>query len=239
MIVKRTFFILTIFFWALSCRMVNISNDLLETRSEEHFLNHRGILSFNNTNGDLNLSEWDNDFIQVETTIYGDSARGIPPGLHILTEELEDALSYTVEYPGGPAYVSVDFDVKVPARSDYRLNVVTVNGETAIDADLMAFVESVNGDIMVKALSSPGLFTVNGDITAALEQQIEDFAVETVNGDICIELSKELDLVLETMNGDITVDGSSYDKDVTIIGDSDASAALKTLNGDIDVQRID
>ena len=52
-------------------------------------------------------------------------------------------------------------------------------------------------------------------------------------------MPKELNLVLETLNGDITVDRSGYDKDVTIMGDSDASAALKTLNGDIDILRID
>lgn len=239
MTVKNAFFTLTLFFWILSCRMVNISNDLLETRTGEHFIPNRGTLSFNNTNGDLKLTEWDNDFVQVETSIYGDSARGIPEGLHILTEELDDALIYTVEYPGGLSYVSVDFDVKVPLNSDYRLNVVTVNGEIVIDADLAAFVESVNGDITVNALSSPGLFTVNGDVTAVLERQIENLAVETVNGDIFIELPKELNLVLETLNGDITVDRSGYDKDVTIMGDSDASAALKTLNGDIDILRID
>lgn len=237
--VKRTYFVLTFFFWLLSCRMVNISNDLLETRTGEHFLQNRGSLSFNNTNGDLKLTEWDNDFIQVETSIYGDSARGIPEGLHILTEELDDELIYTVEYPGGLCYVSVDFNVKVPVNSDYRLNVVTVNGEITIDADLAAFVESVNGDVTVNALSSPGLFTVNGDIAAVLDHQIENLAVETVNGDILIELPEELDLVLETLNGDITVDGSSYDKNVTIMGISDASAALKTLNGDIEIKRLD
>jgi len=237
--VGKTFFTLTLFFWALSCRMVNISNDLLEIRTAQHILESGGSLVFDNTNGDLCLSEWSNDYIQVETMIYGDSARGIPEGLQIVIQELGEALTYTVEYPGGLSYVSVDFEVKVPANSRYCLRTVTVNGETVVDADLAAYIESVNGDITAKVLSSNGLITVNGDITAYLEHQIEDLEIETINGDISVELPEELGLVLETMNGNISINGSSYDNSVGITGESDFSAKVETLNGDIDIKQLD
>lgn len=236
---KKTLFITAAVFWILSCRMVNISNDLLETRTGEHHLDRHGTLSFENTNGDLELTEWNNDFIQVETRIYGDSARGVPEGLHIMTEESPDEVAYTVEYPGGMSFVSVDFQVKIPEDSEYLLNTVTVNGETVVIADLDAFIESVNGDILVEAKSSRGLFTVNGDISAVLRDQAECLAVETVNGDITIDLPEEIGLVLETTNGDITVDGIEYDKQVTFSGVTEAAAALETLNGDIEIKLLD
>ncbi len=234
---KKFLIPLSVVFWALSCRMINFSNDLLDVRTEDHPIGDCSSISFENTNGDLELSEWENDFVRVETSIWGDSARGIPDDLKILAE-VQDGLSYSVEYPGGLSYVSVDFRVMVPAGSGCIVNSVTVNGDTRIEGDLSVFVESVNGDIRVTASDSRGLFTVNGDIEAVLERQLRSFAVETVNGDVSVELPGGMGLVIETLNGDITVDGTDYDDGVTLGGSFDASAALETLNGDVEVARM-
>jgi DUF4097 and DUF4098 domain-containing protein YvlB len=218
--------------------MVNISNDLLEVRTEKFDLRSSGTFNINNTNGDIDICEWDSSFIQVETSIYGDSSRGIPSDLHIRWEQLENELSCTVDYPGGLSFISVDFCVCVPPNSEYLLNVVTVNGESAVDARLSAFVESVNGDISVKASSTRGLFTVNGDVSAVLENQTEPFAAETVNGDLFIELHENLGLVVETVNGDVTINGKEYGDEVTMEGSNQAAAVLETVNGNIDVKRF-
>ncbi len=234
---KKFLIPLSVVLWALSCRMINISNDLLDVRTDDHPIEDCSTISFENTNGDLELTEWENDFVRVETSIWGDSARGVPDDLKILAE-VSDGLSYHVEYPGGLSYVSVDFKVMVPSGSGCIVNSVTVNGDTWIEGDLSVFVESVNGDILVNASDSRGLFTVNGDIEAVLERQLRSFAVETVNGDVSVELPVEMELVIETLNGDISVNGREFESIATLEGAIDAAAALETLNGDIEVTRM-
>ena len=234
---KKFLIPLSVVLWALSCRMINISNDLLDVRTDDHPIEDCSTISFENTNGDLELSEWENDFVRVETSIWGDSARGVPDDLKILAE-VKDGLSYSVEYPGGPSFVSVDFKVMVPAGSGCIVNSVTVNGDTRIEGDLSVFVESVNGDILINASDSRGLFTVNGDIEAVLERQFQSFADETVNGDVSVELPAEIGLVIETLNGDISVNGREFESIATLEGSIDAAAALETLNGDVEVTRM-
>lgn len=235
---KRKAFLLSALFYLLSCRMVNISNDLLSVTTEDYSLSPGGTLTFCNTNGDTELSQWNEDYIRVETRIYGDSCRGIPEDLRILTEEGENQLAFSVEYPGGLSYNSVDFSVSIPENAGLIVNCETVNGCTTINADSDVLVESVNGDILVRALSSRGLFAVNGDITAELSRQVEPFSVETVNGDILLRLPEDLGLDVETVSGDLMIRGRSYSSSANIRGALEAAASIETVLGDIIVENI-
>ncbi len=235
---KRTAFLLSTLFYLLSCRMVNISNDLLSLSSEDFVLNRGGTLSFSNTNGDTELNEWNESFIRVETRIYGDSCRGIPEDLQILTRDGDNELAFSVEYPGGLSYNSVDFTVSIPRDAGFLINCETVNGTTSISAEADVYVESVNGDILVRALSSRGLFAVNGDIDAELSGQTGDLAIETVNGDILVKLPENLGLSVETVNGDLMLRGRSYSSSVSIPGALEAVASIETVLGDITVENI-
>lgn len=235
---KRIAFLLSALCYLLSCRMVNISNDVLSTSSEDFVLSPGGTLTFSNTNGDTELNEWSESFIRVETCVYGDSSRGIPEDLRILTEEGNNELAFSVEYPGGLSYNSVDYKVSIPENAGFLINCETVNGTTTINAEADVFVESVNGDILVKALSSRGLFAVNGDIHAELSRQAGDLSVETVNGNILIKLPEELGLSVETVNGDLLLRGQSYSSSVSIPGTLEAVASIETVLGDITVEDL-
>ena len=236
---KKALFPLAVFLWILSCRMVNISNDLLEVRTGEHNLSPGGEIVFENTNGDLDLTEWDRDYIQVEASIYGDSSRGVPEDLDILIEESMDQLKYLVEYPGGLSFVSVDFSVRVPEDMEYDVASITVNGETRICASAFINVESVNGDIYVEALSSSGIETVNGDIEAILSRQLESFDIDAVNGDILLKIPEEIGVSVETLNGDISIDDKDYDHNAHVPGTLSGTVLLETVNGDVEVKRVD
>lgn len=234
---KRFYFVTAAILALVSCRMVNISNDLLEIRTAEHMIDQGDTISFNNTNGDLKLLEWENPYVMVETRIYGDSAVGIPEGLDIICTESGSGLEYFVDYPGGLSFVSVDFDVRVPEGSGHFLAVQTVNGDLEVDADVILNVESVNGDMKIKASGSTGITTVNGDVEASLSHQAHSFTVEAVNGDMKILLPEGIGIEVETCNGDIVIDGQGYDDEVRIQGMLELFATVETVNGDIEVTR--
>lgn len=219
----------------LSCVMVNISNDLLEVRSEDHSLENGSMLSFENSNGDLKLVEWENSYVRVEASIYGDSSRGVPDDLSIAIREENGGLYCRVEYPGGLSFCSVDLAVFVPRNSGMSVMNSSVNGETEINAAVDVTVESVNGDVVIDALSSRGITTTNGDISAVLHVQNESLSVETVNGDICLQIPEALGISAETVNGDVNLPGGAVDQ---VRGTSENTVTVETVNGDINVTRL-
>jgi len=214
--------------------MVNISNDLLEVRTADHTLGASCTLSFENTNGDLEITEWENSFIRVETSIYGDSSRGVPEDLSIVAQEGDNRLSYSVYYPGSFSFCSVDFAVFVPEGSSLFVISTTVNGETVIKAGVDVLAESVNGDIDLEVSSSRGVSTTNGDISAALLNQNEPLYIESENGDISLELPENMGVVTETVNGDVFLPGGL----TTVRGTSENTVTVQTVNGDINVVRL-
>ncbi|MCK5133283.1 MAG: DUF4097 family beta strand repeat protein [Candidatus Sabulitectum sp.] len=232
---KYRMFVLSAACLIASCVVIKLNRDLLEVRTNEFEMAPGSELSFYNTNGDLEVAEWESDFILIETSIYGDSGRGIPEGLDIRFDEFEDHLSATVDYPGRNIFSSVDFSVKIPFDMEYTVNQTTTNGETLIIGAVFANVETTNGDIHVEVLSSHSLTTTNGDITALLYRQNDVVTVETTNGDILIELPDLIGINVKTRNGDIVVEGVKMDDDVFI--DGDWIARIETTNGDICVTR--
>ncbi len=219
-----------------SCVVMSVNSDLIEVRTDEFNTISGSELSFYNTNGDMEVAEWDSNFIQIVTSVYGDSGRGIPEGLEIRFEELEDHLSVTADYPERNCFCYVDFAVKIPYEMGYTINQTTVNGETHIVGAVVANVESTNGDIHVEVLSSRFLRTTNGDITALLLRQNDVVTIETTNGDISVELPDLMGFSVETCNGDVVIDGVEMDDEYFVEGDR--IARIETTNGDTSVTRI-
>ncbi len=232
---KYKMFLLSAACLAASCITIKMNRDLLETRTSDFEVKAGSELSFENTNGDLEVREWELDFVRIETSIYGDSGSGVPPDLNIGFEELENHLSAVVDYPGGMSFCSVDFLVMIPDNMGYTINCTTTNGETLITGDVIANIKSTNGDIYVEAVCSHALETTNGDITALLSGQNGVLVIETTNGDISVEIPDHIGFEAETTNGDIIVDGVEKEDEVFI--DGDWIAGIETTNGDILITR--
>jgi len=232
---KYRLLMLAAVFFAASC-MITLKHDLIEETSREFQMTSGSELSFQNANGDIEVREWESDYIQIKTLIYGDSARGVPENLNIRFDESENRLSAVVDYPDGISLCSVNFVVNIPAQMEYIVSCATTNGETLISADVTANAESVNGDISVEALSSDRLITVNGDISARLSQQSLSLVIETTNGDVSVELPPMISVDAETVNGEVFVQDSEAPDQILAYGS--AVVRIETSNGDIQVMRI-
>ena len=233
---KYKLFLLSAACLAASCITIKLDRDLLEIRTNEFETETGSHLSFENTNGDLEVREWDLNYVKVESFIYGDSSSGVPPDLNIIFEEYEDQLSAVVSYPSGISFISVDILVMIPDHMGYTINYTTTNGETLIIGDVTANVESTNGDIHVEVTSSHELKTTNGDIAALLSRQRDPLTIETTNGDVTVEMPETMGYTAETVNGDIVVDSVLMDDGVFVHGN--CIAIIGTTNGDITVSGI-
>lgn len=235
---KRNMFLLSAICLAGACVTIHIGNDLLDSQTEDFYLEKGSSLSFDNTNGDFELREWSNEYVQVETRIYGDSSKGIPEDLNVTFEETAGELNYFVEYPNGMNVCSVDFVVQIPEKSEFSISHETVNGETLIIADVNVYVETVNGDIQLDVLSSTGISTTNGDVAAVLKEQSEAVSVATVNGDLDISVPEEMSISVETVNGDISFQEIEAEDELRIDGTSDETMQVETVNGDIELRHL-
>ncbi len=218
-----------------SCIIIEVNNELIETRANEFHLDKGSEINFYNSRGDLELTEWESDFILIESSIYGDSTHGIPEGLDIRFDQSTDKLAVVVDYPGRTIFCSVNFLVKIPTQMNYTINQTTTNGETLIIGDVLANVETTNGDIYVEVRLSHSLETTNGDITALLYGQNQAVNIETTNGDISVELPDFIGFDTKTVNGNVIIDGVETDDEMFLAGDW--IAGIETTNGNIHLQR--
>ncbi|MCK5842402.1 MAG: DUF4097 family beta strand repeat protein [Candidatus Sabulitectum sp.] len=232
---KYKIFVLSLALLASSCVVIKLNADLISVRTAEFDMERGSLLSFSNSRGDLEVTEWESDHILIEASIYGDSSRGVPEGLEILFEQTDDNLLSSVTYPGRTFFGSVDLAVKIPFDMGYTIEYSCTNGETFVKGDVTANVESTNGDIHVEVSSAQRISTTNGDITALLLMQEDAVAIETTNGDITVELPDHVGLEVETTNGEIYVDGYEITNGVSF--DGQWIARIETTNGDVFISR--
>lgn len=144
--------------------------------------------------------------------------------------------------------VEVDFEVQVPRGVLFTGR--TVNGRvraTGMTADVVA--TTVNGSVNVSTSGLAQASTVNGSITVRMGRAnwTNDLKFTTVNGGITVELPGELhaDVSASTVNG-----GLSSDWPMTVrgrwgpkhmngkIGNGGRELSLETVNGDIELRRL-
>lgn len=142
----------------------------------------------------------------------------------------------------------VDFEVRVPRGVLFTGR--TVNGSvkgSGLTADAKA--ETVNGSVRLTTTGLAEAKTVNGSITVRMGRASwsENLSFATVNGAILIELPADLhaDVSASTVNG-----GLSSDWPMTIrgrwgpkhmngkIGNGGRELSLETVNGDIELRRL-
>jgi len=221
-----------------SC-IVSFRHNLLAEETSMYYVQQGSELAFENTNGDLYVSVWNSDSVQIKTLVYGDSTQGIPEDMEIKFDQQESMLSVTVEYPSNSfALCQVDIIVSVPEGMHYVINATGTNGDIAVYEAEKVDVKTTNGDITVEASCSDYLETTNGDISAELPLQCSPLVAETTNGDVFLKVPSDMALSAETVNGDLTVNGIEFDKSVTVDGSGENEVVVKTVNGDVVIEHF-
>jgi len=225
-----------------------------------------GEVSIENVNGDVEVSGWDKDSVDmdIEITVKHDSqkrAEEFMEKIELIFEVNANYIDVEVDYPGrnsggllswlfgfGEPTVDVQFLVKVPKRSNLDLR--TVNGQIAVDGTHGEIdCKTTNGGIDISNVQGKvSSNTVNGGISVELEdvQQFDEMNFHTVNGGIHLALPKDIKATLEasTVNGGIDselpmeIDGRiSHSKLNGKINGGGGLLVLKTVNGGITLSR--
>jgi DUF4097 and DUF4098 domain-containing protein YvlB len=215
-------------------------------------------LELSNTNGDVEVSTWDRDEIDIEAhkrvrSSNGDKARQAFEDLQIEIKESASGVTIDTLYPKSPGgwfgnvNSQVSYTIRVPERSD--LDIETVNGKVDIEgAEGKIELASTNGGIRVRdAGGSVSARTTNGGIDVELGSitEDEDMTLRTTNGGITLTLPTDIhaNLSARTTNGSVNTDFP-----VTVQGTfrrnrlegelngGGATLDLKTTNGSIRIR---
>lgn len=164
-----------------------------------------------------------------------------------------------------PGYrVAYDFDILVPVGIELDLRTVNDGDIDVEDVGGPVTIRNVNGSIDVRGASGAAqVRTVNGPITIAFDQPASaDSSVETINGDVIVSFPPPLDadFFLETMHGELwsAFEVSGIPTTAKLVRDDDGrhlyrarrdtavragnggpQIHLKTLNGDVEIRRLD
>lgn len=175
--------------------------------------------------------------------------------------DLPDGARFRTAIDNGDVAVSthggdaVLVDAVVSARSEARLDDVTVEGvheddfivdvrvdggnsEVSVDLDVrvppgteVAVARSWNGEVSVRGVAAAlGVGSVNGDVTVRNAGPVS--RVETTNGEVDVDVPAPLP-------GDVTVRSENGDVDASLSPDVDAVLDASTENGDVEVDALD
>ena len=218
------------------------------------------LLQVDNTNGWIEVSEWDGDGVHViaekKVRTRGGNVDEAFEALQVIIEETAEGVRIDTVYPrrSGDGWwrdvsMSVNYRIQVPARAD--LNLETVNGRVAVrgvSGELT--LGSTNGGITVTdSGGSVDAHTTNGGIDVELHQFApgEDMTFRSTNGGISLSVPKDFsaDVEARTTNGGIhidfpvTVQGSLSKKRLTgVINGGGGQIELRTTNGGIHIAEI-
>jgi len=184
------------------------------------------LLKINSTQGDIYFSDTYVQQIDI-TTISGDI------DLHEIKAE-----SININTTNG--------DINV-LDCNGNLNCKTINGDLSID-DFQGgqiYFNTTNGDIHANMTASQIMAkTVSGDAELELKGKLTKLFVETTSGDIEIALDNDLTFngVIESYRGDIEVNVNypyMVKRNSYQFSSGDCALNIKTLNGDIEVNKND
>lgn len=180
-------------------------------------------------NGDVTVSEWSSDQVEVIYTITCDSEEE----LDFITVECNTSSGIICEVDYDSAWEgshsgSVDFVVQIPSDIDLEIELASVNGNVSIDGGKgEALLEVVNGNIEADGFGGElTVNSVNGNIYVSESSGIR--TAELVNGNIeCIVTALTNDLELASVNGNITL----------YLG-TDAEVEIETITGIIEIADV-
>ena len=244
---------LVLFVWGcgFDVRAGSVHEDFDETVQ----LDIDGEFSLENVNGSIQVETWDRDEVrikgrkkassekflqQIEIEVSGEGSR---VGVKTRHRNLWGFFNMGSR--------SVDYEIWVPELAE--VEITTVNGQVEID-NLAGSVraKTVNGNVRIDQTEGDATAsTVNGSIEVRYSEPPDSGTHEfsTVNGGIDLYLPSSAGgrFKANTVNGGIETDfplavkGGKWGGPKHVdgrVGDSDASFALKTVNGGISVQRV-
>ena len=177
---------------------------------ETYPLERAGKVYLENVSGDIRVSNWDKDEIEITATKRGRRERDLDDvtihirqvdgNIRIITRHDRE---FSLFRPGS---VSVHYEIIVPAKATVRVKSISGNVEVRKIGGFLN-VETVNGEIRVRvAESNVRCKSTSGDID--LEYITGDAELESVSGEISVQ---EIEGSVEagTVSGDIEVESFS------------------------------
>jgi DUF4097 and DUF4098 domain-containing protein YvlB len=224
---------------------------LTEELHKTYPLDADGRVSLTNVNGDVRISAWDRNEVQVDAIKRGSTQEALNEA-DIVIDSAASSISIRTRYPESRRWrqetARVEYTLKVPRRS--RLFAVeTVNGGVDVAGVVgNVKVSSVNGAVVARNLESEAqLSTVNGRVEATFEklQGTPSISLHTVNGSISLSIPdrSNAELSASTVHGRISSDfgvpashghkhGGSFSGR---IGSGGARIKLSSVNGGISI----
>lgn len=212
-------------------------------------------LRLENVNGEVDISSWNKNEIQVIAVITAKSQKA-RDRITIEMDKNGRGVSVETHYEkssnwGSNHSGSVDYTVKVPVNArlasidlvNGSLSVEGVKGEVNLDV--------VNGSVQATGLASDSeINSVNGSIEVSYQEissDLRDISIDTVNGRIELHLPEEIsaDVDVETMHGSIKNDfGLSANKNMFsgrnlngTIGRGDVRISIESVNGSVKIRK--
>ncbi|MCG8455543.1 MAG: DUF4097 family beta strand repeat-containing protein [Holophagales bacterium] len=229
----------------------SLSTAAERTFAETYPLEKGGSVELSNINGDVRITGWDRQEVQVEATISSGSRSSVDD-VEIDVDATRGRISIEAEYKNknnrGWRYrnADVEFRLKVPRTA--RLDEISlVNGSLELEGVAGEVeISLVNGNLEARGLTGNAeLATVNGSIDAYFSNLDRDVDVESVNGSIDVYLPAGIDADVDasTVHGRIRndfgleVDDSGYVGQELRgrIGSGGARISLENVNGSISI----
>jgi len=187
-----------------------------------------------NRNGDIIITKWNNDWVDVSAYLITQEGRGELDKVDILVVEGPEMEIRTLELDG-QARVNVRYEIYVPDAVTVQmvktqngdLELSNTNGNTtlnttsgsirAIGPNGYVYAETYTGDIeIIGAHGVLGAYSTAGDIKVDIPTLIWNTTIASENGQITVSVNKNIDALLDLscFGGRITVEGVAVDYDV-------------------------
>ncbi len=211
-------------------------------------LKYGGRLTLENTQGDIRISGWDEDEVELRAEISTDSEEDlslVPVEIDAKDDEIRISSLYPVYAP--KLKVKVDYRLRVPRETDLKL-IKSMNGDISVSGvSGRAKVEVGNGEINVKEFTGFLKVTAtNGKIEVEVSRINEagHVELENYNGDISFRLPRNTKAywLVKTMNGHIdstipfTIKDDFGPEVARLDGAEEPVINIYSINGDIRIE---
>ena len=177
MTIKNSLLVGMVTLFLAGCTMEEVSTDTYTST----FTSTKSI-SVENTTGNLNITKWDNNYIEVKATkkaVFKDDASDV-------TVSITDEETYSIKtvYPDYCNGVSVDYEIKIPASINIKATITTGN-ITINGGELASGIETTTGDIKVLNTKYTGnVKCTTGNISAEIWDLTNDCTIQSTTGNI-------------------------------------------------------
>jgi DUF4097 and DUF4098 domain-containing protein YvlB len=209
----------------------------------------KGTLTLSNINGDVTITGYDGNTIEVDAVKYANSQERLDQ-IEIKSSMKNEHVVIEVDFEDHDdwdhdGHASVEFKIRVPSGT--RIDEVElVNGDLDLDG-IAGEVDasSVNGDVTARTLSGAvQLSAVNGDVELAVTGAVDTIRLHSVNGtvELVVPRNASARVSASTVHGSIRGTGSiEAEKGIvgssltSVLGKGEGKISLDTVNGDIHI----